>query len=457
MANIIAFVMIVMSILSVNANAAPRIEIPSSFNPVGSGARALGFGGSFIAMADDATAASWNPGALIQLRRPELALVYSYFERTEDNRFTTNPEANGKQSVSKGDLNYLALSYPCPAKYCGKNMIFSVNYQRLYEFNRHWDISFSRAEGNGGLGVDEDIRYNQQGALYALGFAYAIQASNNLSLGVTLNFWQDVLKNNSWYQTYFYNRQGEFKQVPFREKITIESGNDFDGFNFNVGLLWDIYQQNEQKFTFGLVYKSGFDAKLTRDVSFFSTKTLYYSEPFPDIPDKTIVNELPPERSNLTQSMPKSLGAGLAFQWSDAVTTSLDVYMTDWSRFVLTDEQGLQFSPISGIPFDEVKIKDTTQVRFGLEYRIISQKKFGNNYIIPIRAGAFKDPAAAQEQSDNIYGLSIGSGIAFHTFVFDIAYQKRWSGKIGMSGLQGLGFSQRIDEHTLYASMFVRF
>ncbi len=36
-----------------------RLEIPSSPNPVGSGARALGMGGAFIAVADDATAASW--------------------------------------------------------------------------------------------------------------------------------------------------------------------------------------------------------------------------------------------------------------------------------------------------------------------------------------------------------------------------------------------------------------
>jgi len=35
-----------------------RLEIPSSFNPVGSGARALGMGGAFIPVADDATAAS---------------------------------------------------------------------------------------------------------------------------------------------------------------------------------------------------------------------------------------------------------------------------------------------------------------------------------------------------------------------------------------------------------------
>ena len=40
--------------VQVRPNASPNI--------IGSGARALGMGGAFIAVADDATAASWNPG-----------------------------------------------------------------------------------------------------------------------------------------------------------------------------------------------------------------------------------------------------------------------------------------------------------------------------------------------------------------------------------------------------------
>lgn len=46
-----------------------RIGIASSPNPVGSGARAIGMGGAFIGIADDATAASWNPAGLIQLEK----------------------------------------------------------------------------------------------------------------------------------------------------------------------------------------------------------------------------------------------------------------------------------------------------------------------------------------------------------------------------------------------------
>ncbi len=64
-----------------------EVEIPSSFNPVGSGARAIGMGGAFIAVADDATAASWNPGGLTQLRLPEFSVVGSFYHRGEDIEF----------------------------------------------------------------------------------------------------------------------------------------------------------------------------------------------------------------------------------------------------------------------------------------------------------------------------------------------------------------------------------
>ena len=50
------------------------IKISITPEPVGSGARALGQS-AFIAVADDATAASWNPAGLINLERPEASFV----------------------------------------------------------------------------------------------------------------------------------------------------------------------------------------------------------------------------------------------------------------------------------------------------------------------------------------------------------------------------------------------
>ena len=82
-----------------------QIGISSSPNPVGSGARALGMGGAFIAVADDATAASWNPGGLIQLERPEISLVGDYTYKRVKFTSDEHPEIENTGEVDESRLN----------------------------------------------------------------------------------------------------------------------------------------------------------------------------------------------------------------------------------------------------------------------------------------------------------------------------------------------------------------
>ena len=92
---------------SVNAQeAVPQKVISASTpNPVGSGARAVGMGGAFIAVADDATAASWNPAGLTQLKKPEISFAYSYFRRRDDFSSRQHPETSGMQETNNNELN----------------------------------------------------------------------------------------------------------------------------------------------------------------------------------------------------------------------------------------------------------------------------------------------------------------------------------------------------------------
>lgn len=90
------------------------IKINSSPNPVGSGARAVGMGGAFIAVADDATAASWNPGGLIQLETPEFSIVGSCDISRDDYDSKSHPEASGMNEITRYDLNYFSIAYPLP-------------------------------------------------------------------------------------------------------------------------------------------------------------------------------------------------------------------------------------------------------------------------------------------------------------------------------------------------------
>ena len=120
---------------TLHAQALPTKVISASTpNPVGSGARAVGMGGAFIAVADDATAASWNPAGLTQLKKPEFSFALSYFSRRDDFSSSNHPETGGVQKSLSKDLNYFSVAYPF--KLLQRNMIVSLNYQLLYEFDR---------------------------------------------------------------------------------------------------------------------------------------------------------------------------------------------------------------------------------------------------------------------------------------------------------------------------------
>lgn len=410
-----------------------RLEIPSSPNPVGSGARALGMGGAFIAIADDATAASWNPGGLIQLEKPEISVVGGYVRRTEDNTFGTNPDASGKQSIDDYDLNYLSAAYPFRA--FNRNMIVSLNYQRLLDFNRSWnfDLNFT----NPIFTAPVAFQFEQTGALYALGLAYSAEITPRISAGLTINYWGDFINTNQWEQKF--NTVGSINLggIPGTSTFTKHETFGFQGWNANLGFLWKMTEH----WTLGGVFKTPFTADIDHEQTTEDTTT------FPTVPaaDQHIVASRILEEE---LEMPMSYGLGLAYRFSDKFTLAGDVYRTHWSDFIFKDSQGIETSPISGRPKDSANISDTTWLRLGGEYLII-----GSKYVVPLRAGIFYDPAPAEGSPDNFFGFALGTGLAYDRFIFDIAYQYRFGNGVGTSTLQDTNFSQDVQEHTLYTSL----
>jgi len=437
---LLAFLLITCVIPLDRSFAQPRqtVEIPSSPNPVGSGARALGMGGAFIAVADDATAASWNPGGLIQLELPEVSMVGAAFYRTEDNVFGNNPEASGDQSVDEIDINYLSAAYPFRA--FGHNMIVSVNYQHLYDFSREGDFFLTMDQAD--LFTSRNVDYEQEGTLSALGIASCVQITPNLSFGLTVNIWEDDLSPNEWEKRTLNSGWGSDGGDPFTFEYRAFDRYTFSGVNANLGLLWRL----NDKLTMGAVLKTPFEADLKHKW------TVSSSTHYPDQPEEDPENGTSFFVADETLDMPLSFGIGFAYRFSDAFTVSADVHRTEWDDFVLTDSEGNETSFISGRSTSESDIDPTYQVRVGAEYLFITPQ-----YTIPLRGGFFYDPAPAEGSPDDFFGFSLGSGIAVGRFVFDIAYRYRFGNDVGTHYLEALDFSQDVDEHTVYASLIVHF
>ena len=410
------------------------IEIASSPNPVGSGARALGMG-AFIAVADDATAASWNPGGLIQLERPELSVVGSFFYRSEDNHFVDHPEASGPQKISKWHFNYLSAAYPFVL--LKRNMIVSLNYQNLYDFNRKWTFPLL-FPGSSGLW---QVNYKQTGSLAAIGLAYAIQITPHLSLGVTVNGWDDSISGNGWKQKTVIGGSGIdaggdkfFFGSSIKDRYSVEGG-----INANIGFLWNI----TEKMTLGGVYKTALKAGLKH------RHDTGNSISFPSSPELNTKN-IASSKTDESLYLPMSYGIGLAYRFSDRLTVAADVYRTEWGDFKIETADGREISPVTGAPIEESSVKPTHQVRLGAEYLFIKE-----NYVIPVRGGIFYDPAPAKKNPDSYYGFSLGTGIGIGRFIFDIAYQYRFGNNVNSAIVRDMGFSQDVRSHTIYSSIIV--
>ena len=413
------------------------VGIASSPNPVGSGARALGMGGAFIGVADDATAASWNPGGLIQLETPEVSIVGAYNKRTEDTDYVAFPEASGPQSVSTYEVNYLSAAYPFTL--FNRNMIVSLNYQHLYDFNKK--VSFFTSDKDPPVTMDNWYEFEQEGALRTISPAFAVQLLPELSLGVTLNFWEDALYDNEWELKRHQTGSGNFNGIEFFYREELVETYSLSGFNFNLGALWNI----TSIFTLGAVFKAPFSADLKHEYN------SSYSWSFPTQPNQNQDGEIIYSEYE-TLDMPMSYGLGLAARLSDALTFAFDIYRTEWGDYVLHTEDGRHLSPVTGISEDESGIDATTQVRFGGEYLIIGEKA-----VIPLRAGIFYDPEPAPGSPDDFWGMSIGSGMAYKGIVYDLAYQYRFGRDVRSAVVGEEETTQDVKQHNLYMSVIYHF
>ncbi|MDN3513619.1 MAG: outer membrane protein transport protein [Candidatus Brocadia sp.] len=387
--------------------------------PVGSGARALGQGGAFIAVADDATAASWNPGGMVQLERSELSVVGSFLSTQQDFDPGSTGFSLGNESVSRGDLNYASVVYPF--RVFEKNLVAALNYQQIYDF--HMQLDFK-------TGDMVDVDFESKGGVGALTPAISMRVTPKLSVGVAVNVFTDEFFGDYAWKAVVKNTEVDGDNA-FGRYIY----KNFQAVNVTTGLLWHVWEKEERRLTFGAVYDTPYTADVDLEYDFGSN----IGSPFH-------------QRGHFEIDYPMSFGVGLAFRSSDALSFSADATWTDWSEFEQKDEEGNRTRPLGYVTSADRDIDDTYAVRCGTEYLIFKQK-----FIIPVRGGLFYEPRPSLGDPTDVYGFSVGSGITFKRFSLDGAYQFRWANDVDGEdfGLNGTHFD--LTEHMFLASMIVYF
>ena len=396
--------------------AAAAQELPSTleFSFSNPGARSLGLGGAFVALADDATAAFANPAGLVQLARPEIsaeARSWSYSTPyTEGGRVTGQPtgilldDSPGLRTASADDhvsgLSFLCLVYP--------------RGPWALAIYRHQLANFEQSSETQGLFADEAEFPNQPPRLLDLrtfadlgvvtsGTAVAYRLSEDWSLGLGIAYHEVELELESslWAVADPTLEESLFGTNPFLPENRLASG-FIDSQDSDWSLTLGALGQLSRRWSGAVFYRQGPEFDIRSDI--FSGPGLA-----PLFADGTLLD------TDLSVfQLPHVLGLGVAFRPLDALTIAFEWDRVEYSRIFADD--------------DSRRLDDGDELHLGVEYVWVREKP-----IVAFRSGLWLDPdhrirtisddlrqRALLQGGDDEWHLSLGLGLAFERFQIDL-------------------------------------
>jgi long-subunit fatty acid transport protein len=450
-------------------------EPPSSTQlgvSIGSGARALGMGGAFIAVADDATAASWNPAGLAVLQRAEASLVFKVRERqtldrapgttTLQQRGLASTESFGGQvdALRGQSLDFVSLTYP--VRIGSVRLVPQVNYQRAIDLGydrrsvTHATTTTHLRQASAAGASFEDTTASssvddaETGGIDVWAASIALTPHPKLQVGVSLNGWRNgsTLDESSLSDSVICltASSGARDCASDQSRFAGTAQQSFAGWNVNLGLLL----RATPKLRFGLVFKAPFDMQLTRQRSFQND----LSHRGPEGQSQRLTRFSRYETGTIR--WPSTLGLGVALAPHDDLLVSIDFTTTRWSRAeydytyrsetidanpapgsfnsvdaytenarllwpTRLDAPGFPVDPTN--PYRARRQRDTFQLRAGVE-RVLGWRSL----VLPVRAGGFVDSQYFTNSDGSRVasaGVSVGVGVSWKNVSFDAAYVRQ--------------------------------
>jgi long-chain fatty acid transport protein len=406
-------------------------ETPSTFefsfsNP---GARSLGLGGAFAALADDATTAFANPAGLVQLVGPEISAELRHWRYStpyiEGGRFEGEPTGIGLDTVDGlrtavsdeqlSGVSFLSFVYPQ-----GKWSL------AIY---RHQLANFRARTATQGLFPGDaspraiDRRWSTELEILSYGLAGAYRLSDRFNIGLgVVHFSGRLDAPFEWsLPDDIETLQGIFgatSYLPERQFANGEMAIDDSDWGLSAGLLWTFAEW----WKLGAFYRQGPEFNLVYDVR--AGPFAYLDDPL-FTTGATILSVATP------MHFPDVYGLGVAFRSPNgklAVGFEWDrvEYSTIFSSFDPVVVENLD-------PTIDLEVSlaadDGDELRVGAEYAFID-----SNPLVALRIGVWLDPdhrfrsisngpehqALFQPGEDELH-LALGVGLAFRSFQLDAA------------------------------------
>lgn len=390
---------------------------------IGAGPRALGMGGAFSAVADDATAVTWNPAGLTQCESPEAAASMGWYRtdlRTQDAGSPTS------QSLR---LDHASILWPFFAG--GFQQVVGLAWQRQYDFSRNLQMGMRASDATGPFTIttDDQETISQSGSFASLGLSYAIEFRPGLSMGLSINQWGDVWTGASHYQRGSESTIRTSFSGVFPDSIQLTQTGNRSRVGSGTNVVFGAFWQASPAMTLTLVAKPAYRLRLDDTAHVRSVFDDGMGNVFTTITDTTQKTAL---------SHPSSLTMGAAWRQADMHTVSCDLTVTRWRQYTLDDDTPQRHSPVN-FAIDPSDFPDLWTLRLGYEYVAILPR-----VILVPRVGLLVEdlPAASKAPSldradevhathDRWFGLTAGLSLCQRQVIWDAAVQVRHGNDVG--------------------------
>jgi long-chain fatty acid transport protein len=341
------------------------------------GSKAIAMGGAFVGLADDYSAVFWNPAGLTQMTQKNLALFVTDIIPKANYEFALLgiDTSNETKNYFSGGLGFF--------KPMGSNVVAGIYAYAPSGIGGTWS-------GSDLAVLSGMVPYEWESSLgiLALSPSVGVKVNSSLSLGIALNLYYGMMSLKM-------PAVGQYE-----ESIK----------GMAVGATFGMLFKPSSSFSIGLSCRTPYKAKLKGDADMSGAGLLGF--PTTDDAEREI-------------TAPLWLAAGICVKPTSSLTLTADVQYTNWKKL---DSVPVSYSDPGWIVFFEselgmdLKWKDATQIRFGMEYQVSS--------CFALRAGFYLDPRVGVNETANIllpeFGykwICFGFGLKKGKIVLDVAVE----------------------------------
>ncbi|MCP4653823.1 MAG: hypothetical protein GY856_00240 [bacterium] len=209
-------VLLLAAMLAAGSAAAREAAFESGFsNP---GARSMGFGGAFVARADDATAAFANPAGLIQLLRPELSVEGRFWKYAE--------QLNVESSTDLKGLSFVSFAWP------RKKWSVAAYGHQLMNLELSGDLQ----------DIDSSDDWYSDFMITHAGVSAAYRVTETLSFGIGLSYFQGTFSSEYFPE---YGTAASFAESSYLAEFRAADDDTWENGDWGtiLGFLWNCSKQ----------------------------------------------------------------------------------------------------------------------------------------------------------------------------------------------------------------------